>query len=149
MKKIPAVRAESIGFEPMVQLPAHLISNQALSSTQATFRSGKYRIRTYGTASRSLDFESSPIDHSGNFPPHKIMKRANLSFVAHKGFEPLILRMRISRPGPARRMRHSVWSCKITTFLRTDKIFSDIFTKNYIIFYLFPCFFGQYVMYFF
>ena len=99
----------------MVQLPAHLISNQAQSTTLATFRtkymiktsftfgrqtfkigkekrrSGKYRIRTYGTASRSLDFESSPIDHSGNFP--LFIKRTN--FVAHEGFEPSIFRMRI------------------------------------------------------
>ena len=31
------MNAESIGFEPMVQLPAHLISNQAQSTSLATF----------------------------------------------------------------------------------------------------------------
>lgn len=30
--------------------------------------SGKRGIRTPGTVARTLDFESSPIDHSGSFP---------------------------------------------------------------------------------
>lgn len=71
------IHAENIGFEPMVQLPVHLISSQAQSTTLAIF------------------------------PLFSIL------LVAHRGFEPLILRMRISRPGPARRMRRSLFSvCK-------------------------------------
>ena len=34
------------------------------------FFRGKYRIRTYDTVTRTLDFESSPINLSGNFPLH-------------------------------------------------------------------------------
>lgn len=93
---------------------------------------GKYRIRTYGTVARTLDFESSPINHSGNFP-YCILSYNFL--VAHKGFEPLILRMRISRPGPTRRMRHYflVSVCKITSKNRTTKeilYFFCIFVKK-------------------
>gem|GEM_PF-6108054 len=32
------------------------------------FFCGKRGIRTPGTVTRTLDFESSPIDHSGSFP---------------------------------------------------------------------------------
>ena len=51
---------------------------------------------------------------------HSSMKKNE--YVAHKGFEPLILRMRISRPGPTRRMRRLISGCKITTIIDTDKI---------------------------
>ena len=63
---------------------------------------------------------------------HSSMKKNE--YVAHKGFEPLILRMRISRPGPTRRMRRIFSLQNYVILLFYPNIF--ILILNKIAFYL-------------
>ncbi len=69
-----------------LKINLRFLNSFAFGAYNVLFFSGKRGIRTPGTVTRTLDFESSPFNHSGSFPysPKNIAKLHNYKLITSK-----------------------------------------------------------------